>query len=599
MSVNRHSASTNPEPSQTRPLDDDMLDHEDTDSETETPPSAETVRDLRRQANAQARQMTAMMETINQLTAQLMATPNERTRAPPKPKMATPEKYEGGRSELRAFLTNIDLYCEYNEVPNDQEKILMASIHMKGKAASWMQPYVEDYLCSPTTGGERKETQNLFVSWINFKDEMGRIFGEVDAENQAEKAITRLKQTKSVSAYTAEFKQLQSRIDWDDAALRTVFENGLKETIKDSLVHHDKPGDLHALIELATRIDNRLWERAEQRSRSTPTIANTKRHRRHIRIDREGDVIMTDKVQQGSKDRRPRKGPSDGLSQEERKRRYDSKACLRCGEVGHFRRDCPKNETGKQGAVRIGMIRQGTPYPGPVPSQDDDVSDIRLYEEARLLDNETYEIIPPVLEAREIVNHNDTRPVDWKVTGAEVIQRLADKECWICGDKEHMAGDCDEKNSRIAITGPRAEEIAYQAIHEQPYFEDQEAQSGESIPSRVPEWKTKEHRAGHWTKCELRCRFHKGQRKTAGWRRNDEWHEILTDRECRIEDCPMHKKPGPQENQKATSREEPIPHECIHWSFCYEDYCRIHYDAKYGAGYFPRKRSGKRGQSKN
>ncbi|KAK1916415.1 hypothetical protein P3342_004234 [Pyrenophora teres f. teres] len=241
-----------------------MLDQEDTESETEeqTPDSGqhprETMNDLKRQSRTQARQITALMETINQLTAQLMATPNEKPRAPHKPKMATPEKYEGGRSELRAFLTNIDLYCEYNKVPNDQEKILMASIHIKGKAASWMQPYVKDYLRNPATGGEKKETQTLFSSWTDFKDEMGRIFGEVDAENQAEKAITRLKQTKSVSTYTAEFKQLQSRIDWDDAALRTVFENGLKETIKDNLVHHDKPGDLHSLIELATRIDNRL-----------------------------------------------------------------------------------------------------------------------------------------------------------------------------------------------------------------------------------------------------------------------------------------------------------------------------------------------------
>ncbi|KAE8855500.1 hypothetical protein PTNB73_10157 [Pyrenophora teres f. teres] len=245
MSVNRNSATTSHEAGRAPPLDDEMLDQEDTESETEeqTPDSGqhprETMNDLKRQSRTQ-----------------LMATPNEKLRAPHKPKMATPEKYEGGRSELRAFLTNIDLYCEYNKVPNDQEKILMASIHMKGKAASWMQPYVEDYLRNPATGGEKKETQTLFSSWTDFKDEIGRIFGEVDAENQAEKAITRLKQTKSVSTYTAKFKQLQSRIDWDDAALRTVFENSLKETIKDNLVHHDKPGDLHSLIELATQIDN-------------------------------------------------------------------------------------------------------------------------------------------------------------------------------------------------------------------------------------------------------------------------------------------------------------------------------------------------------
>ena len=210
--------------------------------------------------------------------------------------MAPPEKYEGGRYELRPFLTNMDLYCEFNEVPTDQGKILMASTYMKGRAANWIQPYVEDYVSNSADQGTRAETQSLFASWKHFKEEMGRIFGEVDAKNQAEKAITRLKQTKSVSKYTAEFKQLQARIDWDDAALRTVFEAGLKENIKDGLVHHEKPTTLHALIELATRIDHRLWERYEQKKTFQPTTANMKKQRNHK--DRDGDTIMTSKVQE-------------------------------------------------------------------------------------------------------------------------------------------------------------------------------------------------------------------------------------------------------------------------------------------------------------
>jgi hypothetical protein len=85
-----------------------------------------------------------------------------------------------------------------------------------------------------------------------------------------------------------------------------------------------------------------------------------------VRYDKEGEVIMIDKIQNG--DRKPPRKQTDGLSKEERQKRYDSKACLRCGEVGHFRRDCLKNENkGKQGAIKIGMIkRKGTPYPRPI-----------------------------------------------------------------------------------------------------------------------------------------------------------------------------------------------------------------------------------------
>ena len=135
-----------------------------------------------------------------------MATPNEKSIK--KPKMATPDKYDSNQEGLQTFLTTIELYCGYNEVLNNKEKILMANTHLKGKAVSQMQPYVEDFLKDINNKGIKDETRTLFSSQANFKEEMGRIFGEVDAESQAEKAISRLKQTKAVLAYIAEFKQL-------------------------------------------------------------------------------------------------------------------------------------------------------------------------------------------------------------------------------------------------------------------------------------------------------------------------------------------------------------------------------------------------------
>jgi hypothetical protein len=114
MASQGNSASTSQEAGRTPPLDDEMLDHVEIGDDPR-----EAFLDLKRQSQTQARQITTLMETINQLTAQLIATPNERPHASHKPKMATPKKYEGGRTELRAFLTNIDLYYEYNEVPNN------------------------------------------------------------------------------------------------------------------------------------------------------------------------------------------------------------------------------------------------------------------------------------------------------------------------------------------------------------------------------------------------------------------------------------------------------------------------------------------------
>ena len=71
-----------------------------------------------------------------------------------------------------------------------------------------MQLYVENYLLNIKNRGTKDETRALFTSQAEFKKEIGHIFGEVDAQNQAEKAITRLKQTSLVLAYIAKFKQL-------------------------------------------------------------------------------------------------------------------------------------------------------------------------------------------------------------------------------------------------------------------------------------------------------------------------------------------------------------------------------------------------------
>ena len=93
------------------------------------------VQDLKRQLRIQARQIAAIQEIIAQIASQLIATPNERVT---KPKIATPKKYKRGQHELRTFLTNINLYYRFNRVQNNQEEILIASMHIKGKAASQM-----------------------------------------------------------------------------------------------------------------------------------------------------------------------------------------------------------------------------------------------------------------------------------------------------------------------------------------------------------------------------------------------------------------------------------------------------------------------------
>lgn len=46
-----------------------------------------------------------------------------------------------------------------------------------------MQPYVDNYLLDAEHQGTKAETRALFASQAEFKEEIGRIFREVDAKN--------------------------------------------------------------------------------------------------------------------------------------------------------------------------------------------------------------------------------------------------------------------------------------------------------------------------------------------------------------------------------------------------------------------------------
>ena len=75
------------------PENEEML--EASDSDTEDDPSAREIRNLRRQAYVQAQQIAAIIDIINQLLNQLIATPNKQPVATRKPKIAAPKKFRG------------------------------------------------------------------------------------------------------------------------------------------------------------------------------------------------------------------------------------------------------------------------------------------------------------------------------------------------------------------------------------------------------------------------------------------------------------------------------------------------------------------------
>jgi hypothetical protein len=55
--------------------------------------------------------------------------------------------------------------------------------------------------------------------------------------------------------------QLIAILQWEDYALIPYYDHGLKPHIKDELARIDRPDTIEKLIDVAVRIDNRLYDR--------------------------------------------------------------------------------------------------------------------------------------------------------------------------------------------------------------------------------------------------------------------------------------------------------------------------------------------------
>ncbi|KAF4510676.1 hypothetical protein G6O67_002551 [Ophiocordyceps sinensis] len=69
----------------------------------------------------------------------------------------------------------------------------------------------------------------------------------------------------SASSYAASFRQITSKLEWDNDAMIAVFYEGLKDDVKDEISKQDRPDTLAEFIAQAVRIDDRLFERRQQK----------------------------------------------------------------------------------------------------------------------------------------------------------------------------------------------------------------------------------------------------------------------------------------------------------------------------------------------
>jgi len=292
------------------------------------------VNRLRLQVNAQARQNEEMEELKKEVVTLRTASNIINTPIPSRNtmKLNPPPKYDGATGQLQAHLTQIRAYQRYNSMENwpEDKKVVHASSYLEGRALAWFEPYLTDYMNHKTPEEMKPETREMFNNYENYENALKSLFQDPDEERQAERQLANCQQRSSAAAYATEFRRISARIKATDQTKIFMFYRGLKNEVKDELSKIiDQPSEFLQYVELAIKIDNRLYERRLEKKGST----SGQFQRNNTYKPNTGKKYNKPSTQWGQ-----HAGPME-LDATQRKDKKDIE-CFNCGKKGHFKREC-------------------------------------------------------------------------------------------------------------------------------------------------------------------------------------------------------------------------------------------------------------------
>jgi hypothetical protein len=296
-------------------------------------------------------------------------------------KVGAPKEFTGAATQVKQFILQcrIVFNMDSEKFGTHHRRLLYIVSYMKGPAFDFIQPHLEDYLEHIGKAEDRKDSTNrIFRTDDSMFNEIRSTFGQMNEQQEAERALLKIHQQSSAAKYKAEFQSLSARVSWNDEALAAQFYQGLKDAVKDEIARQDRPKSLSSMIELAIKIDTRIWERQmERKGKGMPHGANTsnKRDTSKWRNDYYGPQPMELDATRGKpgKPQSRGKGKPYGKGQGNKERKPFDKSnleCHSCGKKGHFARECSarkqshelrkpeharatKNETATIAATRI------------------------------------------------------------------------------------------------------------------------------------------------------------------------------------------------------------------------------------------------------
>ena len=282
-----------------------------------------------------------------------------------KPKLigALPAKFSGDRKSFDGFLgqAKFHLACNSYYYSDATERVALLVSLLDGPARTWLNPY---WVTDPS--GILKDDKK-------FVEELTKRFGDPHKTTTAGISLKSLKQGgRSVMSYASEFMEITQCLNFNDAALRYLFREGLNDQVKDDLAGISTvPASLDELVKLADSVDTRRYERRIERRNADQTPKHqqlktfTPRNQAPLQVANNSRPVP---MEIGSVSVSPTKTPNNRLSPEEKDRRRRLNLCFYCGESGHKSLNCSNKKSSHIGAIAVdSTLNTIAPQEQPAP----------------------------------------------------------------------------------------------------------------------------------------------------------------------------------------------------------------------------------------